>query len=142
LGLGIHTADALREFDCGIMEGCGDEAAWRAHHAVSEAWVAGAADQRIEGGESLHDMRTRFVPFVQQVIRQFQSAEGEIVLITHGGLLYQMLPLVVANVDHAFVRQHSLANCACVFVELQGDQLVCVALAPNPFMVSTVTIQP
>jgi probable phosphoglycerate mutase len=37
LSLSIHTAEALREFDCGVMEGRGDAEAWQAHHEVIEA---------------------------------------------------------------------------------------------------------
>src|SRR5438045_2997062 len=52
----VITNTALREFDCGSMEGRGDAEAWAAHAAVIAAWAGGAYAQYIPGGESYHDM--------------------------------------------------------------------------------------
>ena len=68
-GLPVEIADALREPDCGIMEGRGDEEAWAEQHRVTHDWVVQRKfDSRIEGGESYHDLRARFVPFVDHLM--------------------------------------------------------------------------
>src|SRR6185369_16537605 len=34
----FQTADALREFDCGFVEGRSDTAAWEIHSRIHESW--------------------------------------------------------------------------------------------------------
>ena len=34
-GIEVTVADELREFDCGVMEGRGDDEAWQAHNLAS-----------------------------------------------------------------------------------------------------------
>jgi probable phosphoglycerate mutase len=126
LGLTVQTADALREFDCGEMEGRGDEAAWQAHHAVVHAWDEEQDFNRcIPGGESFADLEARFVPFVQDVNNKYAELDGAVVLISHGSMLHQMLPLVLTNIDRAFTTQHPLGNCVCVIARLEAGQLIC-----------------
>jgi len=124
--LPVHTSDTLREFDCGIMEGRGDEEAWKAHQTVVQAWDDGNYDRRIADGESFNDLQKRFVPFIQQLVSEFGVGDAVIVLLSHGGLLSQMLPLVLSNIDRAFTKDHSLGNCACIVAIPQREKLVCI----------------
>jgi len=124
--LSVQTSDALREFDCGIMEGRGDEEAWQAHQTVVQAWDEGDYDRRIAGGESFNDLQKRFVPFTKQLVSEFEDGDAIIVLLSHGGLLSQMLPLVLSNVDRTFTRDHSLGNCAYVVAAPQAGSLICI----------------
>ncbi len=122
----VHSTDALREFDCGIMEGRSDQEAWQAHRGVMAAWDDQQDyERRIAGGESFEDMRERFVPFIKELIDEFQG-EGDIILVGHGALLMQMLPVVLSNVDRAFTRDHPLGNCAHVVAVPHKEDLVCV----------------
>lgn len=127
LGLSVMTTPALREFDCGRMEGRGDEEAWAAHHAITQAWdVAHDYDRRIEpDGESFKDMKARFLPFVAGLLQQDGESSDDILLITHGALLHLMLPLVLVNVDRVFTREHPLGNCDLVIVVPDNGQLRC-----------------
>lgn len=126
VGLSIHTADPLREFDCGVMEGRDDEEAWKAHDAVVEAWDKGDYFYHIPGGENFNDIRARFVPFVEGLVEEYAQSDGDIVLISHGSMLQQMLPLVLSNINRAFSQQHPLGNGACVLATPRGSQLVCL----------------
>lgn len=129
LGLPVVTSDALREFDCGVMEGRGDEEAWAAHAGVTAAWANGDYAQCIPGGESHHAMEARFLPFVNALVAQYADCNADcddaILLVGHGSLLHHMLPLVLQNIDSAFVAQHPLRNCACVCAEVKDGQLYC-----------------
>lgn len=125
LGLPVQTSDALREFDCGVMEGKGTAEAWAAHEAVVAAWANHDYTQSISGGESFVDMQQRFVPFVNQLVAQYAGQTTAIFLISHGSLLHHMLPLVLHNVDRDFVAQHPLRNCACVCATVNQDGIVC-----------------
>lgn len=127
LGLMVMTTPALREFDCGRAEGRGDAEAWALHDAVSRAWeVEQSYDRRIEpDGESFNDLRARFVPFVGDLIAQYRHTTEDVLLITHGALLYLMLPLVLTNIDSIFAKTHQLGNCVVVAAHLEQEQLVC-----------------
>jgi broad specificity phosphatase PhoE len=123
LGLSVTEASALGEFDCGGMEGRGDEVAWAAHRAVTRAWDEDHDyNRRIPpDGESFNDMRARFLPFISVL----DPRGGDILLISHGAVLFQMLPLVLANVDRNFTRAHSLGYCGLIVTQPVEGHLVC-----------------
>ena len=126
-GMPFEIADALREPDCGIMEGRSDEEAWAEHHRVMVDWVVFRKfDSRIEGGESFYDLRTRFVPFVNRLVTAPGAADRNILVITHGSLLYLMLPLVLVNIDTESVHENPMPNAGVVIVERQPHGLTCL----------------
>jgi 2,3-bisphosphoglycerate-dependent phosphoglycerate mutase len=126
-GVPFEIADALREPDCGIMEGRSDEEAWAEHDRVVSDWVVQRRfDSCIEGGESFHDLRARFVPFMDRLITAHGGTNHNILLITHGSLLYLMLPLVLTNIDFASVREYPMPNAGVIIAEKQANGLVCL----------------
>ena len=126
-GLSVEIADALREPDCGIMEGRGDEEAWAEHDRVTYDWVIQRKfDSRIAGGESFHDLRARFVPFVDRLVAAHGRTDRNILLITHGRLLYLMLPLVLNNIDLASVHEYPMPNTGIIVAEQRVPGLVCL----------------
>jgi len=126
-GLPVEIADALREPDCGIMEGRADEEAWAEHHRVAHDWVIQRQyDSRIDGGESFHDLRARFVPFIEQITAVHGDTDHNLLLITHGSLLYLMLPLVLTNLDAATVGEYPMPNAAVIIAEKRASDLVCL----------------
>lgn len=125
-GLPVQIADALREPDCGIMEGRGDEDAWREHDRVVSEWLAQQYDSRIAGGESYSDLRARFVPFIERLVSAHRATDHNLLLVTHGSLLYMMLPLVLTNIDLATVGEYSMPNTGVIIAEQQASRLVCL----------------
>jgi broad specificity phosphatase PhoE len=130
-GLPVQIANALREPDCGIMEGRDDEEAWAEHDRVVAEWTTGQYDSRIEGGESYNDLRARFVPFIDRLVAAHSNAahggtDHNLLLITHGSLLYLMLPLVLTNIDFATVREYPMNNTIVITAEKRTDGLVCL----------------
>lgn len=133
LGLSYEVTDALREFDRGTLEGTGDEAGHRLFAEVMEDWLRGGHwDRRIEGGESLLDMRDRFLPLVEELVGAETGATGGHILVGHGGLYRCMLPLVLTNVDHEFAIAHPIAYAGCVVAEERASALVCVEWGGRP----------
>jgi broad specificity phosphatase PhoE len=103
----LEITDALREFDCGIAEGRSDEAAWAMHQQVFREWFENKNwDARIEQGESFIDMRNKFVPFIERVIRE-NSNDDNLVFVMHGAIIVCMLPLILRNIDSQFAMSHS-----------------------------------
>jgi broad specificity phosphatase PhoE len=125
LGLPVETADGLREFHCGIVEGRGDAEAWAAHNAVVAAWDRGEAGARIPEGESLDDLRARFVPLIDQLVERYRALDATIVLVTHGMTITLMLPVILSNLDSALSRSYPLGNCVCIFASLSDGRLRC-----------------
>jgi probable phosphoglycerate mutase len=125
-GLPFEMADALREPDCGIMEGRGDEEAWAEHARVTTDWLAGKLDSRIEGGENYNELRARFVPFIDRLVAEYGDTDHNILLVSHGSLLYLMLPLVLTNLDLATVSDYPMHNAVIIIAEKQANGLVCL----------------
>ena len=125
--LPVEITNALREPDCGVMEGRADEEAWAEHDRVMHDWVtAHQFDSRIPGGESFHDLRARFVPFVERLVATHGHSARNILLITHGSLLYLMLPLVLANLDSTAAVDLPMPNTGVIIVEQHASGLDCI----------------
>lgn len=125
-GVPVEIAAPLCEFDCGLLEGRSDEAAWEAQTALLADWlVRSRFDSRIDGGESFSDLAARFVPFVREVVAT-QADLGSVILVGHGGLYRTMLPLALENVDRAFALNRPMGNTDRVTAELRGGRLWCL----------------
>lgn len=123
LDMECDFTDALREFDCGFAEGRSDPEAWELHRDVVEKWLLhGLIDARIEGGESLSEMQSRFVPFIDGLLEAQGEADSSI-LVGHGGLYQCMLPHVLVNVGYAAAL--SFPNAAYVLAEARTEGLLC-----------------
>lgn len=85
----------------------------------NDAWlVRHEWDARIEQGESFLDIRQRFVPFIEQIVRgEGPLAKSSIVLVGHGGTYRCMLPLVLGNIDFPFVLTHGMGHADMVVAE-------------------------
>ncbi len=119
-----QITEALREYDCGILEEKSDAESWRLHREISEDWILHHNYLRKpEGGESFIDIQNRFLPFIEKLKR----GNGEdILLVGHGGLFHLMLPLLLKNIDDEFVRSHGIGYTDCVIAELHPGGFVCL----------------
>ena len=126
LKVDYDVTDALREYDCGILEGRSDEAAWQGWQELCDAWTVHQRwGQRIEGGESYYDIRERFVPFVERLVEQYRGAEAAVACVSHGGLYRMMLPLVLKN-GGRLMSKYGFDYAACMIAEWRPAGLVCV----------------
>jgi probable phosphoglycerate mutase len=121
--LPYQVTEALREYDCGILEEKSDAESWKLHREIAEDWTLNHNYQRRpEAGECFLDIQNRFLPLIESLKHR---KEDHILLIGHGGLFQLMLPLVLRNIDHDFVRSHGIGHTACVIAELSCDGLIC-----------------
>jgi probable phosphoglycerate mutase len=126
LGLPYRVTEALREYHCGVLEGKSDEASWDLHRHYYEAWTVHHDHlSKPEGGESFVDIKNRFVPFIETLLGNAADDE-DVLLVGHGGLFHLMLPLVLTNIDHDFVRAHGLGNAEYVVAETRANTLTCL----------------
>jgi broad specificity phosphatase PhoE len=121
-----QVTEALREYDCGILEEKSDEASWKLHSEIAEDWTVNHNYLRKpEGGESFLDIKKRFIPFIESFTYKHGNSQNHILFVSHGGLLQLMLPEIFTNMDHDFVRSHGIGHTQCIIAELLHDELVC-----------------
>jgi len=118
-----QLTEALREYDCGILEDQSDAESWRLHREYFDDWtLRHNYRNKPEGGESFLDIQDRFLPFIELLKA---GADRHILLIGHGGLLHLMLPLVLTNIDDVFVSVYGMDHTECVIAELCSDKFFC-----------------
>jgi broad specificity phosphatase PhoE len=127
LGIPFEVSDALREYDCGDIEGKSDPASWQIHLQIREAWFLRKEwEKRIAGGESFLDIQQRFLPFIDSLIQEYGSTQSHLLLIGHGGLFQCMLPLVFTNVAFEHVLDLPAGNTGIILAELAPTGLRCL----------------
>ncbi len=125
-GVELTVVDALREYDCGIIEGHSDEAAWEEWQELFDAWtIYHQYAQRIEGGESYYEVKHRFMSFIEGLIKEHAESPAVILCISHAGIYSIMLPLVLQNVDRDMISKYSLGYTSILVAEQIKSGLVC-----------------
>ena len=125
--LPYEIREALREYDCGILEEKSDEGSWKLHSEIAADWTLNNNHSRKpEGGESYLEIKQRFLPFIESLTQNGLPQEDHILLISHGGLLQLMLPELLTNIDHAFVRSHGIGHTQCIVAEQRSAKLICL----------------
>ena len=121
-----QVTEASREYDCGILEERADEASWKLHGEIAEDWTVNHSYLRKpEGGENFLDIKKRFIPFIESFTHNHLNSQNHILFVSHGGLLQLMLPEILTNIDHDFVRSDGIGHTQCIIAELLHDELIC-----------------
>ena len=122
--LPYQVTEALREYDCGYLEGRSDQESWEQHRKYYEDWTLRHLHMsKPTAGESFVDIQNRFLPFIESL----KHRNDEItLLIGHGGLFHLMLPLLLGNVGNDFVVSNNIGHTECVISELRSDGFVCL----------------
>ena len=122
-----QVTEALREYDCGILEEQSDAASWIMHREIYEDWTLHHNYQRQpEGGECFLDIQNRFLPFIEALTGNGSNTNHHVLFVGHGGLFQLMLPLVLSNIDNGFVRSHGIKHTDCIIAAQQPGGLVCL----------------
>ncbi len=112
------VVDALREYDCGVLEGRSDEEAWRLWQELYNAWTIDQQwDKKIDGGESFFDLRERFTGFIAGLVNRYENTEAQLVCVSHGGVYRMMLPLVIKDLDTERVANQGFGHTSCIVSE-------------------------
>ena len=133
LGLTYEVVDALREVDCGVLEGKSDQIAWQQWQELHEAWVI---EKKwvvcMEGGENFYQVCQRFIPFIQELVNKYATTAVGILCISHGGIYRLMLPLIMKNIDETLISRYGFGYTSCVVADVQTHGLTCVAWNGQP----------
>jgi broad specificity phosphatase PhoE len=127
VGQPYQITDALREYDCGILEGKSDPESWQLHQEIADDWLLHQNwHRRPDQGESFLDIRDRFLPFMETLTQDASLANAHILLVGHGGLFKLMLPLILPNIDSSFASIQGINHTDCIIAELQPDGFRCL----------------
>ena len=122
-----EATEALREYDCGILEEKSDDESWKLHREIAEDWTRHQNYLRKpEGGECFLDIRNRFIPFMERLTRDGWQQDDHILLVGHGGLFQLMLPLLLMNVEVAFAQSYGMGHTETILAEQSQNGLVCL----------------
>jgi broad specificity phosphatase PhoE len=137
LGVPYQVTEALREYDCGILEEHSDEESWKLHGNYFNDWMLhGNYENKPEGGECFLDIQNRFVPFIDSLKQNAAYKDQNILLVGHGGLFLLMLPLLLTNVDNDFVSSQGIGHTECIIAEWILDELTCNQWGEHSFDLS------
>ena len=126
-GLPFQDTEALREYDCGILEEKSDEDSWNLHSEIAEDWTQNHNYLRKpDGGENFIEIKKRFLPFIESFTQNGSPQEENILFVSHGGLLQLMLPETLTNIEHAFVRSNGIRHTQCIIAEQGLTGFFCV----------------
>jgi broad specificity phosphatase PhoE len=124
----LEISEALREWSVGVYEGTTDPYGWELHRQVQEDWIYHhKLDSKMPGGESFNEIRERFVPFIYCLVSEGRGSDRGLILVGHGGLYLNMLPLIFKNVDHTFAHEHGFPYASAAVAESQPDGLYCIS---------------
>jgi broad specificity phosphatase PhoE len=123
-----EITEGLREYDMGYLEGRADEETWRLWQELFDDWISDQdRERRVQDGENFYDVQKRFVSFINGLIQVHQGTDATLLCIGHGGLYWMMLPLVLENVDAAFIQEHgAFPYASWITSELRQEKLVCL----------------
>ena len=128
LAVEYEVIEALREYDMGELEGRSDDKTWELWKELFDAWAIHRRwEQHMPGGETFYDVQKRFLPFIQELVDRYKRTDTNILCIGHGGLYWMILPLVLKNVNFAFIQRYgAFPYASWVTSELKQGMLFCV----------------
>ncbi len=129
----VEVTEALREWSVGIYEGTTDPEGWELHRKVQEDWYFhDKPESKMPGGESFNEIRDRFVPFIEGLIREHGDTDRNVLCVAHGGLYLAMLPVIFKNIDHASVVEQGYPHTVPTVAEVRPDGVFCTSWCDMP----------
>jgi probable phosphoglycerate mutase len=122
-GLTVRVVPGAQEVFMGDLEGRIDDASAQEFFQVFSAWADGDLSVPIPGGETGEQARDRFEPVVADI--RAQHREGVVVLVSHGGILRLVAPMLAENVDLDATKFALLPNTGRIVLE-DGPAWRCV----------------
>jgi broad specificity phosphatase PhoE len=91
------------------------------HWQVTAQWMQyNNPHARIEGGESYVDVAARFIPFIKMLVKTYADTDSNLLLISLGGILTCMLPLLLSDIDNDFALRHGFSYVTLVVTEFKA----------------------
>ena len=88
-------------------------------------WMQGDLDARTRDGESLAEVRARFLPVVQAIIDRYAAQNGDLIVVSHGIVLAAALPMLFANLTTAWTLANMLPATGMATGAFVDGALIC-----------------
>jgi broad specificity phosphatase PhoE len=122
--LDFEVTKALSEFDVGILDETGEESTFHKEQEIVEQWLIDKKwDVKFEDGESYNEIKERFLNLFESL--KIKSDEN-VVLVSHGGLIQCMVPLICENLSFIYCHKKLLKNAEYALLEINKDKVICI----------------
>jgi broad specificity phosphatase PhoE len=116
----IRVAEALREINCGDLDGRSDAEAWTATRAIYARWNRGERETTFPGGESHRELCARLAGVVREIVQA--HPHEDVAVVGHGGLFWFALPEVCGLPLDA---RTELLNTSVTVLRHEGGAIAC-----------------
>ncbi len=121
-----QATHALIEFDTGILEGKSDDKSWMIYQDIFKDWIINRNfDRKFEEGDSFFSIKSRFLPFIQALRREYSNNNDALLFVGHGGTFLCMLPVILENIDFEFATSSRISNTGMVIAEDTNEGIIC-----------------
>jgi broad specificity phosphatase PhoE len=114
--LAVEIIDGTHEIYAGDLEGRGDPAALQTFNDVYASWHTGQLDVPMPGGETGHEVLTRFFTGARSAVNG--ASAGTVALISHGAVLRLAASTLVPGADG---NSNYLPNTGVIVLEADPD---------------------
>lgn len=115
-GLEPLIRPGVREIQAGDYEMAPDDGSWDAYLGVLYRWADGEPHARVPGGESGHEVMSRYDEVVAEAAVHDSAA-----IVSHGAVIRAWTGARARNVDRAFVADSRLFNTAVIVLDGHPD---------------------
>jgi probable phosphoglycerate mutase len=127
LNITAQSAEGLREFDAGVLEGRSDPLTWLRFSMLWNNWFYRQKPQkRLRGGESFTEAADRFSTFTAKLAAQYGDTSSRVLCIAHGGILKVGLPGLLENVKLEQARDAAIVYTAVIKSEYCDGKWICL----------------
>lgn len=137
LGVDTQPVPDAMEIQAGEYEMRTDTEALLAYNQLMRDWMEkGELDSRLPGGESMLDIRRRFLPIVSSFRESYLDSDpgSDAVIVIHGALM-RVVSVLLGAVRAHYALDNRIPNCGIIELESLGNNWLCHRWADMEFSV-------
>ncbi|MBN1692427.1 MAG: histidine phosphatase family protein [Dehalococcoidales bacterium] len=119
--LKVNVVENLNDIDCGQWQGLTLEEVQEKYEEIYQDWLDTPEQVRLPGGESLEDVRSRVLPFVQDAVMRY--GEGKIVFVSHR-VVNKVLICALLRLDNSSFWSFKMDTAAITRFTFDGNRVV------------------
>jgi broad specificity phosphatase PhoE len=120
----VNIVPNLIDIDCGEWQGLSLREVKDKYPEIYQDWLDTPEQVRIPGGESLEDVRSRVVPFVENTV--MKCGEGRVVLVSHRAV-NKVLICALLRLDNSFFWNFKLDTGGITRFNFDGDRVTLIS---------------
>jgi len=119
--LKVNVVENLNDIDCGQWQGLTLEEVQEKYEEIYQDWLDTPEQVRLPGGESLEDVRSRALPFIQDAV--MRCGEGKIVFVSHR-VVNKVLICALLRLDNSSFWSFKMDTAAITRFTFDGNRVV------------------